>query len=146
MKNSPALLVRLAAASAFLVSGWLKLMQPHENFLAVIQSFEIVHGPVADLASRTLPWAEFTLGMMLFLGLWSRAAAAVLLGFSTLFLGALLSAVLRHLPIDRCGCFGEEVSLPLKQMIAVDCGLWLALAYLALKPAPFSLDRFLEKT
>jgi uncharacterized membrane protein YphA (DoxX/SURF4 family) len=147
VKKALPVLLRLAAASAFLVSGWLKLMQPHENFLAVVQSFEIVHGAPADLASRVLPWGEFTLGAFLLLGLWTRPAAAGLLGLSTLFLAALISAVLRHLPIDRCGCFGEAVSIPLKQMILVDSGLWLSLAFLALKPPSFfALDRFFENT
>lgn len=124
------LLVRIMAAAIFIVSGFVKLMEPHENFLAVIHSFDLVGGRPAELISVGLPWVELVFGVFLLAGLWTRLSSGVLWLLSSAFLAVIGSAMFRKLPIDQCGCFGKSLSLPIGQMLFVDLGLWLTLSAL----------------
>jgi len=78
-------IMRVAAALAFMVSGFVKLMEPHENFLAVIQRFEILSGWPAEMMAVVLPWGELILGVFLLAGLWTRFSSGGLWFFSSMF-------------------------------------------------------------
>jgi len=43
---------------------------------------------------------------------------------NTAFIGILASAILRKLPVQSCGCFGEALTLSLPQMLSIDLVLW----------------------
>ena len=112
--------LRVALGALFAVSGFQKLSAPYQNFSVVIEQYEIVRGPAADLLARTLPWAEFLAGVFFMLGLWESAALAALWALNVLFIGVLSSALIRKLPIEDCGCFGGGVSLPPALTLALD--------------------------
>ena len=148
MKGKIPALVRIAVGCVFIVSGFLKLVQPYQNFLDVIHRFELVGGRTAVVMAIALPWVEFTGGVFLALGLWFREAAAALWCLNTLFIAALASALLRRLPVENCGCFGEKLSLPVRWTLALDVGLWLLFWFLFKKKelaSILSLDRQFSK-
>jgi len=144
MKFGPVfrLLLRVVLGSIFIVSGFEKLLSPSQNFAAVIEKFEIIHGPAVTLLSVTLPWAELIAGVLFVLGLWSTAALAVLWLMNTVFVGVLASALARRLPLDQCGCFGEKLSIPLPVMLGIDAAIWVLflLSFLLRKKTSLSLD------
>lgn len=142
------LLLRLAASAVFIVSGLTKLVQPYQNFLSVIQSYQVLGSGGAALAARLMPWVEFIFGVFLFLGLWLRLSAAILWVLNTVFIGVVLSALIRRLPIGDCGCFGGSFSLSPGQVLFLDAALWAAFAILMIfhkRAKAFSLDNRFEK-
>jgi uncharacterized membrane protein YphA (DoxX/SURF4 family) len=126
MANKIGLIVRLAIGGLFIVSGYLKLMQPYENFLAVVKTYEILDGNAAQIFAQWMPWFEFILGIFLFLGLWTRTALTGLWLMNSLFIIALSMALIRKSPIEQCGCFGEKLSVPPQWMLVIDICLWAA--------------------
>ena len=117
--------LRMLIGALFVVSGFMKLMQPYQNFLLAVNGYQILSGPAAEIFARSMPWAEFLFGVFLTLGLWSKACLFVLWALNTLFIGVVTQAMIRRLPIHDCGCFGESFSLPLYQILLLDLGLWL---------------------
>ncbi len=148
MKERIFSLARIAVGAVFVVSGFMKLMEPYQNFLAVIYSYKMVAGEPAKLLAILLPWVEFLGGVFLVAGLWTRAAVGALWALNHLFLAAIISAVLRKLPIHECGCFGNSsVSLPLGKVLVLDIGLWFVFALLFFRSEDIlflSLDRRLK--
>ncbi|GEM_PF-1144240 len=128
MKLNPWPAVRVAAGAVFIWSGSVKLLAPPEQFAATIERFEWVSGAPVTVLSLVLPWIELVGGAHLALGLWTGWAASVLWAMDSVFLVALVSVLLRKLPVEECGCFGEGLSLSVKRMVLLDSVLWLALA------------------
>jgi putative oxidoreductase len=116
--------LRLVLGAVFAISGFQKLSTPWQNFAAVIEQYELLKGPAAAMAAQTLPWVEFLSGVFFLLGLLRRVSFPALWAMNTLFVGVLASALLRKLPIDSCGCFGQSLSLPLPAMLALDVFFW----------------------
>ena len=140
--------LRITAGSVFVASGFIKLMQPHQNFLAIIQSYEIFTGTTATLLAKTMPWAEFVVGVFLILGFWSRISILVLWVLNTVFIGLISSALIRRLPIQECGCFGDSYSLSPQQTLGLDVALWLTFLCMAAYfdyTKYFSLDKYFDK-
>ena len=134
--------------SVFVVSGFIKLMQPYQNFLVVIQSYEILNGASAVGWAKAMPWVEFLAGIFLMLGLWSRLSILVLWALNTIFIGVISSALIRRLPLQGCGCFGDSFSLPPQQVLWLDIVLWLVFMNMAASfdnTRNFSLDRYFDE-
>lgn len=117
------------------VSGFEKLVGPHQNFQFVIEQYRVVGPEGAALIARTLPWAEWIAGVFFALGLWTRISGAAVLALFGVFLAAVGQALVRRLPMDECGCFGELISLPLPAVFAMDAVL-AALVALGLRRKP----------
>jgi uncharacterized membrane protein YphA (DoxX/SURF4 family) len=118
------LVLRLALGAVFIVSGFNKLAGLPENFAAAIEKYQIVPETVIPALSQAFPWLEFLAGVLFALGLWTRASLMALWAMNTAFIFILVSAVVRKLPIEQCGCFGEAIQLSPAQMIALDTALW----------------------
>jgi hypothetical protein len=132
----------------FVVSGGEKLLSPYQNFLYIIEQYQIVHGLVAEMAARILPWIEFFLGIFLLLGLWLNIALRGMLGLIAFFIVMLAQAMIRHLPLDECGCFGSLISFPLPVTLSLDIFL-LVLTFVLLRRMKdtrlLSLDHWYHK-
>lgn len=127
--------VRIGVGLLFAVSGFEKLVSPYQNFQFVIEQYQIVGGEQAAWIARTLPWAELVAGAFFALGLWTPAAGAAVLAMFGVFIGAVGQALVRRLPMDECGCFGELVSIPLPVVLVMDLVLASLVARgLRLKP------------
>ncbi len=110
------LVLRLSLALIFIVSGFQKLTAPYQNFVVVIEKFELLKGAPAQVLALSLPWVEFVVGIFFALGLWTRLSLFTLWSMNTVFIVILTSSLLRKLDIQSCGCFGEAVTLSVPQV------------------------------
>ncbi|MFH0753332.1 MAG: MauE/DoxX family redox-associated membrane protein [Candidatus Omnitrophota bacterium] len=120
MKNIFVLTLRFTVAIIFIVSGFEKLTSPSENFLYVLQAYQVFPDFLARIFSVVFPWIELLLGVFLALGLWLRWALIGLGCMSASLILVVGQAIWRKLPIDSCGCFGSLVHLPLHGVIFLD--------------------------
>ncbi len=125
MANKALLGCRFLVAALFIVSGAEKLFGSPENFYYVLQAYAVFPDPLARLLSIIFPWLEFGAGVFLALGLWLRPVLILLAGISGSFVLVVGQAILRGLPIDNCGCFGDLVHLPLRGVILLDVTTFL---------------------
>jgi hypothetical protein len=125
--------------------GLQKIIEPYQNFLHVIQGYKLFSPFWENVIARIFPWCEVFLGVFLVLGLWLNwILKAYLILFSSLII-IVIQAILRDLPIETCGCFGESLSLSLTTMFVVDCGLLVATALLLHRidqTGTYSLDSY----
>jgi uncharacterized membrane protein YphA (DoxX/SURF4 family) len=98
------LLARLALGVVLLIAGGLKVADPNQAITAVT-AYRILPEDVATLVGYGLPFFEVMLGLLLLVGLATRAAAATSGVLMVVFIVAVSSAWARGLSID-CGCFG----------------------------------------
>lgn len=135
--------LRILLGGIFLYSGFLKLIEPWQNFQVAIEAYRMVEGDPARWAARIFPWIEAVGGLYLILGLYTRLTTAVLWALNTMIFLAIAQALVRKLPVKNCGCFGDAFSVPLPLMLAVDAALWFGFGALILwdrQAIRFSLD------
>jgi len=97
------IIARFVLGGVFLYAGIVKIVNP-SAFAGEIAAYRILPYFGNYLAASILPWVETICGMLLIVGYRTRAAAAVILFLTTVFMAALASTVVRGLDID-CGCF-----------------------------------------
>ncbi len=135
--------IRILLGLVFLVSGLEKVISPYQNFLYVLQSYQVLPGWAETIVARVFPWLELFVGLFVTLGLWCRAALGALMTMCAVFIATVGQALLRGLELDQCGCFGEWISIPPGQILIFDSAL-LLLAVLLLrypsKTETFGLD------
>jgi uncharacterized membrane protein YphA (DoxX/SURF4 family) len=140
--------VRVAVGLLLAVSGFEKLTGPYQNFQFVIEQYQVIGRNEAAFAAQTLPWVELIGGVFFAFGLWTTAAGAAAVGMFGIFLGVIGQALLRRLPLDDCGCFGDLISIPPPFMFAMDLTLAsLTVVGLIKRPGAraFSLDAVYER-
>ncbi|MFK7885052.1 MAG: DoxX family protein [Phycisphaerales bacterium] len=101
--------VRIALGGLFCLAAFKKISDP-QSFAEAIKGFKILDvaqfEPMIISAAYTIPWVEMIAGVLLILGLWTRAAALTI-GFALLmFIGGLISVIQRELDAS-CSCFGD---------------------------------------
>lgn len=131
-----------------IASGAEKIIEPYQNFLFVIQSYQLPGIIGGEGVAVILPWVEFFIGIFLAGGLWLRWALLGQMVLTAAFIIVVAQALIRHLPIDECGCFGEFISLPLPVVLGLDMTLLFlgGLLYDKIeKTQRLSLDRFFLK-
>lgn len=125
-------LLRIAIGSIFIVSGLGKALSPYQNFLYVIQAYQLLPSWAETLTAQAFPWIELLVGVFVFLGLWTPWAlrgAIVLFGVFVTVVG---QALMRGLELENCGCFGSWIHLKPQMVILLDSGS-LLLSFLLLK-------------
>jgi len=137
-------MIRVMLGALFIFSGFMKLTSPYQNFLYVVQSYEILMSPFDGWVARLFPWLEFFIGIFLVLGLWLEWALYGTLIMCTVFIVVVGQAMMRQLPITECGCFGEKFSLPLPTMLVVDNLVWILTA-VSLMKLPKTSQRSLDQ-
>jgi uncharacterized membrane protein YphA (DoxX/SURF4 family) len=141
------LILRLLIGVLFVVSGGEKALGPYQNFLYVVQSYEIFPPMLAELIARTLPWIELFAGLFIVLGLWLKTALWTAWAMFLGFIIVVAQAMVRQLPIDECGCFGELLSFPLYGVLVFDSCAFLITSVLLRKIdviSILSLDRIFK--
>ena len=141
-------ILRIIIGSIFLFSSLGKLFSPYQNFLYVIQAYQVLPLWAEVLSARIFPWVELFIGAFVLLGLWTPWAlrgALILFGFFVVMVG---QALLRNLPLESCGCFGEWIHLKPQMVIILD-SLSLLLTFVLLRniasTKKFSLDSYFDK-
>ncbi len=141
-------LLRFFVGILFVVSGFEKLIHPYQNFMYVIEGYDFMPPELAEWTARLMPWMELFLGVFLVLGLWIEKMLNGTLALVTLFISVVAQALIRKLPIDECGCFGELFSLPLPAVILFDSVVWFIILNLLIridKTRSWSLDQYFMK-
>ena len=142
------IILRIAIGSIFIVSGLGKLLSPYQDFLYVIQAYQLLPSWAEVLTAMVFPWIEFFVGIFVVLGLWtswSLRGALVLFGVFVVVVGL---ALIRGLPLESCGCFGEWIHLKLQTVIIMDSAsllLTLLLLYNISQAKKFSLDFYFDR-
>ncbi len=105
------LALRLFLAAVFLYAAYTKLRQPYLLFAMSIDAYQLLPEWAVLTLSRTIPWLELLLGILLATGYGLRYAAAGATMLLGLFFGVMLQAYVKGMGID-CGCFGlgEKIS------------------------------------
>jgi putative oxidoreductase len=105
-----ALVLRVVLAGLFILAGVLKLSDS-QSFANAVLAFKIIPVPSGDrlvvLTTYIVPWTELIAGTCLLLGLWARASALVISLMLVVFIGGILSVMLRPDVDATCGCFGK---------------------------------------
>ena len=138
-------MLRVIIGAVFLVSSLGKLLSPYQNFQYVIEAYQLLPGWGEALAAQVFPWIELFVGLFVALGLWTvwgLRGALVLFGIFVVVVG---QALVRGLPLENCGCFGELIHLKPQVVICMDSAS-LMLTALLLNNMPlvkkFSLDAY----
>lgn len=138
------LLARLILGVVLLVAGGLKVTSPAASALAV-RAFQILPYDMAGYVGYMLPTVEIAIGLLLVLGLFTRAAAVAGGLLMVAFVIGIISAWARGLSID-CGCFGGGGTIGAAQTqygmdILRDVALVACAAWLIVRPrTAYSLD------
>jgi uncharacterized membrane protein YphA (DoxX/SURF4 family) len=138
-------LARLLLAGVLLAAGVLKAIDPSGS-VAAVRAYELVPPALATAIGWGLPFLEIGLGLLLAVGLHTRAAAISSAFLLLTLLAAVISVAARGLSID-CGCFGGGGPVAAGETrytaeIVRDIGLLLLAGWLAWRPRTrFSLDR-----
>ena len=135
--------IRILIGLLFIFVGVNKLLSPYQNFQYVIQHYQIFPSQFDALIAMIFPWIELFAGLFVLLGLWTRWSLTVLGLSVSCFIIIIVQALIRHLPIDDCGCFGGAFTLKPAQTLILDIVLWLLIAWLLrnLTAQRWSLDR-----
>jgi uncharacterized membrane protein YphA (DoxX/SURF4 family) len=110
--------IRLALGGVFIYAAIRKIEAP-EDFADNIAAYQILPDSIVTLWALGLPLFELLCGAFLIIGYLCRIGLLSIMGLLTLFITALIAAVIRGLPIN-CGCFAGESWL--------DANLWTSLA------------------
>lgn len=97
-------LARLGLAAVWLVSGLLKALDPAQTYVAV-RAYDVLPRSLLSIVAGVLPWFELALGLLLLVGIGTRAVAVLSAALLLVFIAGVTQAWVRGLSID-CGCFG----------------------------------------
>lgn len=142
-----AVCLRVFIGLVLLVSGFEKLISPYQNFLYVLQSYELFPAGLEKPIALIVPWVELLVGIFMVLGLWLNWALAGSLALFGCFIMIVGQALFRHLSLDQCGCFGENIHIAPHYIIIFDSIMFLILLWLIRHPAKvktLSLDQYLK--
>lgn len=125
---------QIALGVFFIVAALPKIADP-PSFAQMVYNYRLLPGPLVNVASLTMPWAELLMGVALVCGLWRRTAASLVGALLVVFIVAISVNLLRGNAID-CGCFdvadaGKSVAERLHDMrmvIVRDIGMLLLVA------------------
>lgn len=137
---------RLVLGGVLLVAGLLKVGNLGESVLAV-RAYRLLPYDLTIIVGYALPLIEIVVGLLLVVGLFTRAAGLVGALMMVAFIIGISSAWARGLSLD-CGCFGGGGEIPIEEALAAypweiarDVGLFALGMWLTIKPtSPFSVD------
>ena len=118
------LVFRIYIGAVFVAASMYKINYPGE-FAETIASYQLVPFWGVHLMALVLPWTELVCGVMLILGLRTRAAAVLAGSMLVIFCVAIVATLARGIPIG-CGCF-TSVEDPLGWKTLLRDLLWLAM-------------------
>jgi uncharacterized membrane protein YphA (DoxX/SURF4 family) len=140
--------LRIILGLLFVVSGAEKVLSPYQNFVYAIEAYQLLPGWASAPFAQVFPWFECLTGLFLMLGLWTKKALLGAIVMTGMFILVVTQALLRHLPLDQCGCFGELVHVPPRVILVFDSAILLLLYMLdrGLKATSrFSLDNYFRR-
>ncbi len=140
--------IRIMLGGFFLAIGIDKVLHPYQNFLYVVQGYQIFPEILEEMVARIFPWIELFLGLFLVLGLYLKWTLRAFLLIVGAFILIIVQALFRRLPIEFCGCFGGLFSSKIQHTLVMDLSLWVLL-WILLRGLEFSswgsLDKYFMK-
>jgi putative oxidoreductase len=100
------IIIRLIIGAVFIYASIGKLFHPAE-FAKAILRYELLPLGLVNIQAIIMPWVEFTIGILLIIGIFKKGTSMLASISLVLFLFALISAYARGLDIS-CGCFSLE--------------------------------------
>jgi len=140
---------RLVIGSIFIVSGISKVLSPYQNFLYVIQAYQLLPSWGEVLTAQIFPWIELVTGVFLFLGLWTSWSLRAALMLFGIFVAVVGQALIRGLSLENCGCFGGWIHLKPQTVIVYDSASLLVTALLLRNSSlsrKFGLDSYFDRS
>jgi len=116
-------ILSLILASVFIYAGFIKLINPNEFFIGIL-NYQILPEKLIYFSAYFLPPFEILLGISLFKKSTKNTALILMIILNFIFIGAIASAWIRGLDIS-CGCFGSEEKTNYLNTILRDLGLIL---------------------
>jgi uncharacterized membrane protein YphA (DoxX/SURF4 family) len=114
-------LTRVFVGTVFAYAGLSKLMEPVENFAAVLGNYDLIPVFLVGIFARLVPWMEWVLGGFLVVGYAPKQVARIMAAMTGVFLGTLVYSFLTGGSDSDCGCFGSSgIQLSKKQMFILD--------------------------
>ncbi len=102
--------LRVGLGGLFCLAAWTKLGDI-QSLAEAIKGFQVVdaktHEHLIVFGAYAMPWVEMIAGVMLVLGLWTRAASAVIALMLVMFTAALIHVILDDSISVDCSCFGD---------------------------------------
>jgi uncharacterized membrane protein YphA (DoxX/SURF4 family) len=147
VKNWFGVLARLVTGGVWITAGSLKLPDPAASVRAV-RAYQLLPEAVVPTVGHVLPVLEICVGVLLILGLLTRASAVLSSLMFLAFIFGISWAWAKGLSIE-CGCFGGGgrkigASSEYKWDLARDTGLLLLSLWLVWRPrTPWALDNLL---
>ncbi|WP_309504878.1 MULTISPECIES: MauE/DoxX family redox-associated membrane protein [Nocardioides] len=137
MREWVALVLRLVVGGVWIVAGALKVLEPAQS-VAAVRAYQILPSDLVSPVGQLLPVVEVVIGLMLVLGLLTRAAAVASAALFVVFIAGIVSVWVRGINID-CGCFGggganPDAASQYPWEIARDAALLAASLFLAWAP------------
>lgn len=127
-------LFRLLVGATFVLSGFVKSIDPWGSFYKISEYFEVwnmdIPASLEVLAAFLLGGAEFVLGCLLLFGCYRRVAVWLLLAMMAFMLPLTLYIAVAD-PVADCGCFGDFLVLSNTVTFVKNIFLTLMLVYLA---------------
>lgn len=138
------LLLRIYIGAIFITASMYKINYPGE-FAETIASYQIVPFWGVNLMALIMPWTELICGLMLVLGLRTRAMAVLAGSMLVVFCVAIVATLARGIPIG-CGCF-TSIEDPLSWITLLRDLLWLAMtAQVIWFPSALQLEDWLLRS
>jgi putative oxidoreductase len=138
------LLLRIYIGAIFITASMYKINYPGE-FAETIASYQILPFWGVNIMALIMPWTELICGLMLVLGLRTRAMAVLAGSMLVVFCVAIVATLARGIPIG-CGCF-TSVEDPLSWITLLRDLLWLAMtAQVIWFPSALQLEDWLLRS
>lgn len=135
---------RVVLGFLFAMAGGLKISDP-QAFAFAVKGFQILPDHLVVPTAFALPCIEILAGVLLIVGLWTRAAAVVILLLLVGFTAGQVSVIQRGLDV-KCSCFGN-LEWPCAGAVGT-CHLVrnsvltvMAIVAATLGPGPLAIDR-----
>ncbi len=102
--------LRVGLGGVFCIAAWTKIGDI-QSFAEAIKGFQVVDADSYEhlivFGAFAMPWVEMIAGVLLVLGLWTRASAVTIGVLLVLFMGALLHVIFDDSISADCSCFGD---------------------------------------
>jgi hypothetical protein len=124
-------MLRLAVGGVFVYAGSVKILDS-QQFALDVQNYQLTSWTMSIVVAMYLPWLEIIASIALMTRKLYLGALSAMLGMTSVFLVAILSAWMRGLDIT-CGCFGRsDVRVSYPELIGRDLLLMAAIVALGL--------------
>ena len=136
-------LFRMIIGLIFIYASLEKIAYP-AYFAVSVQNYQLIPDYFTNIIAVVLPWLELYCGILVLIGYWHQAGAAIVSLLNIVFIMALTSAVFRGLDID-CGCYGAGSSVNISRIIEDLFLLSFSLHITLFPQSKFALENLLKR-